>query len=301
MKKLTFVLVLILAVLCSFAQNKQITVEDIWKNRTFAPDFVPGFQSMPLSDCYTTVTRSGIDKHQFSTGEFVTTLLKSTRLSELTEGRLNIRSVDNFSFDAAEQKILLAIDVEMIYRRSSKAFHYVYDITKDTLILVADTTKGKQSFATFSPKGDKIAFVRENNLFMTDLTTGKETQITFDGKQNSIINGMADWVYEEELELSQAFVWSPDGTKIGYHRFDESQVKEFSMTLWGNLYPDEYRYKYPKPGEANSKITMFYYDLMTQKSYDLGFDKEEDCYYPRMMWTNNPNQLVVVKLNRDQT
>ena len=301
MKRIALLLVLSLSVLCSFAQNKQITVEDIWKNRTFAPDFVPGFQSMPLSDCYTTVTRSGIDKHQFSTGEFVATLLKSTRLSELTQGRLNIRSVDDFSFDAAEQKILLAIDVEMIYRRSSKAFHYVYDIAKDTLILVADTASGKQSFATFSPKGDKIAFVRDNNLFMTDLTTGKETQITFDGKQNSIINGMADWVYEEELELSQAFVWSPDGTKIVYHRFDDSQVKEFSMTLWGELYPEEYKYKYPKPGEANSKISMFYYDLITQKSYDLGFDKEEDCYYPRMMWTNIPNQLVVVKLNRDQT
>ncbi len=128
---------------------------------------------------------------------------------------------------------------------------------------------------------------------MKELNTGMEIQITTDGKQNSIINGMADWVYEEELELSQAFVWSPDGTKIGYHRFDESQVKEFSMTLWGELYPEQYKYKYPKPGEANSKIQLFYYDLNTQKSYNLGFDQNDDCYFPRMMWSEIPNQLVV--------
>lgn len=300
MKKLLF-FILLAFVSASFAQNNKITLEDIWKNGTFRADYVPGFQSMPISDCYTTVTRSGIDKHQFATGEFVATILKSTRLSELTEGKLNIRSIDDYSFDQAEQKILLATDMEMIYRRSSKAFHYVYDIAQDKLVMLADTSKGKQSFATFSPKGGKVAFVRDNNLFMTDLTSGNEIQITFDGQQNSIINGMADWVYEEELELSQAFVWSPDGTKIGYHRFDESQVKEFSMTLWGELYPESYKYKYPKPGEDNSKIQLFYYDLNTQKSYDLGFDRIEDCYYPRMMWSAIPNQLIVVKLNRDQT
>ena len=301
MKKFAFLLVLSVSTLFTFAQNKQITLEDIWKNGTFRPDYVPGFQSMPASDCYTMISRSGIDKHQFSTGDLVTTLMKSTRLSELSHGKLSIRDIDEYYFDEKEQKIMLATQQEMIYRRSSKAFFYVYDITKDTLLLVADTTKGKQSFATFSPQGDKVAFVRNNNLFITDLNTGIETQITTDGKQNNIINGMADWVYEEELELSQAFVWSPDGTKIGYHRFDESQVKEFSMTLWGELYPEQYKYKYPKPGEANSKIQLFYYDLNTQKSYDLGFDTIEDCYYPRMMWSAIPNQLVVVKLNRDQT
>ena len=111
----------------------------------------------------------------------------------------------------------------------------MYDIQKDTLIAVADTQLGKQSFATFSPQGDKVAFVRDNNLFISDLNTGKETLITTDGKYNHIINGMADWVYEEELSLAQAFAWSPDGSKIAYYRFDESEVKQFSMTLWENF------------------------------------------------------------------
>lgn len=302
MKKLTVIL-FIFAIFAGWtqAQTQQITLEDIWEKGTFRPDYVPGFQSMPLSDCYTVVSRSGIDKHLFATGELVETLMKSTRLTELTEGRINIRTVDEYSFDAQEKKILLAIEQEVIYRRSSKAFYYVYDIQKDTLIAVADTQLGKQSFATFSPQGDKVAFVRDNNLFISDLNTGKETQITTDGKYNHIINGMADWVYEEELSLAQAFAWSPDGSKIAYYRFDESEVKQFSMTLWGELYPEEYTYKYPKPGEANSKISLFYYDLNTQKSYDLGFDPNEDCYYPRIFWSAVPNQLIVMKLNRKQT
>lgn len=302
MKKLTVIL-FIFAIFAGWtqAQTQQITLEDIWEKGTFRPDYVPGFQSMPLSDCYTVVSRSGIDKHLFATGELVETLMKSTRLTELTEGRINIRTVDEYSFDAQEKKILLAVQQEVIYRRSSKAFYYVYDIQKDTLIAVADTQLGKQSFATFSPQGDKVAFVRDNNLFISDLNSGKETQITTDGKYNHIINGMADWVYEEELSLAQAFEWSPDGYKIAYYRFDESEVKQFSMTLWGELYPEEYTYKYPKPGEANSKISLFYYDLNTQKSYDLGFDPNEDCYYPRIFWSAVPNQLIVMKLNRKQT
>ena len=183
MKKLTVIL-FIFAIFVGWtqAQTQQITLEDIWEKGTFRPDYVPGFQSMPLSDCYTVVSRSGIDKHLFATGELVETLMKSTRLTELTEGRINIRTVDEYSFDAQEKKILLAIEQEVIYRRSSKAFYYVYDIQKDTLIAVADTQLGKQSFATFSPQGDKVAFVRDNNLFISDLNTGKETQITTDGK-----------------------------------------------------------------------------------------------------------------------
>ena len=136
---------------------------------------------------------------------------------------------------------------------------------------------------------------------MVNLNDMKETQLTFDGKRNQIINGMADWVYEEELSQAQYFSWSPDGQKIAYLRFDESQVKEFAMTLWGELYPDEYRYKYPKAGEDNSVVSVHIYDLTTQKTTTLDFGKDFDGYYPRIYWLPNSTDLITLTLNRHQS
>jgi dipeptidyl-peptidase-4 len=125
----------------------------------------------------------------------------------------------------------------------------VYDIKSKKLVKLS--AGGKQSFATFSPDGTKIAFVRQNNLFMVDLNTMAERQITTDGKWNNIINGMCDWVYEEEFSFAKAFFWSPDSRKIAFYTFDESKVPEYNMQMWGKLYPTDYRYKYPKAGEPN--------------------------------------------------
>jgi dipeptidyl-peptidase-4 len=194
----------------------------------------------------------------------------------------------------------LATDIEHIYRRTTKGFYYVFDIHAHSLIPVSETSAGKISFATFCDNGDKVSFVRDLNLFYLDLNTGKETQITFDGKENHILNGLPDWVHEEELDMSKTFYWSPNGKYLAYLRFDETGVKEFSMTIWGELYPEEYRYKYPKAGEDNSIVDIYVYDTENGKTSKVDIKTNEEVYYPRLFWLSNSTELMVLQLNRLQ-
>ena len=162
------------------------------------------------------------------------------------------------------------------------------------------SSKENQRLAVFSPLSDKIAFVYENNLFIKDLITDNELQVTNDGLKGSIINGGTDWVYEEELDLIQAFQWSPDEQNLAYYRFDESKVKEYEFPVYDSLYPTVYKYKYPKAGEANSVIDIFVYNLKnkTYKTMETGSDK--DIYLPRIKWTNDANLLSIMRMNRLQ-
>ncbi|HEY4798683.1 MAG TPA: DPP IV N-terminal domain-containing protein, partial [Bacteroidia bacterium] len=180
---------------------------------------------------------------------------------------------------------------------STRENYYIWERGNKKLTPISKA--GKQSLAEFSPDGSKVAFTRENNIFFIDLSTGKETQITSDGKVNNIINGSTDWVYEEEFAFDKAWYWSPDGNKIAFYRFDESNVKEFSMNKYGALYPTEYQFKYPKAGEENSKVDIFVYDLKeaSRIKIDLGNAYE---YIPRIKWTNNSNSLSVQRMNRLQ-
>ena len=203
-----------------------------------------------------------------------------------------------YTFSADEQKIVLETDREQIYRRSSRANFFVWDRKGEKLTPVSKS--GKQRYATLDAQGNKIAFVRGNNLFYNDLATGKEVQITTDGEYNKIINGATDWVYEEEFAMSSAFVWSPEGTKIAYLRFDESDVKEFTYTSYnGGLYPVYNTFKYPKAGEKNSDVTVHIYDLKTQKTVEVNVKGDKDQYIPRIKWVDD-NQLCVTRLNRHQ-
>lgn len=175
-------------------------------------------------------------------------------------------SINKYSFTKDETKILIASEIESIYRNSTKENYYIYDRTSKSITPVSEA--GKQMHGSFSPDGSKVAFVRDNNIFIKDLASGKETAVTTDGLQNSIINGYADWVYEEEFTFSKAFFWSPDNKKIAYYRFDESEVKEYMFTEYKHqLYPSEYKYKYPKAGEKNSVVTIHIYDSATSKTY----------------------------------
>lgn len=298
MKRYNCILFFCLILGSLFAQ-KEITLQDIWQAYKFMPKSVPGFHSMPNSDFYSVKEKETIEKHSFATGEKVADVLTEEQLRQASGGKLSLKDLDDYVFDAACSKMLLAFDLESIFRRSTAANYYVFDLQRQTVMPIAEPAKGKQSFAEFSADGSKVAFVRDYNLYYFDLAKEKEHQVTFDGKENNIRNGFADWVYEEELSLSKCFYWSPDGSRLAYLRFDESAVKEFSMTMWGDLYPEEYKYKYPKAGEDNSVVDIYVYDVNKDISQKLDFPRE-DCYYPRLYWLSNSVDLVVLKLNRLQ-
>lgn len=204
----------------------------------------------------------------------------------------------SYTFSADENKLVLETEREQIYRRSSKANFYVWDRKSEKLTAVSKT--GKQRYATLDAQGNKIAFVRSNNLFYKEVNSDKEIQITTDGAHNKIINGATDWVYEEEFSMSKAFAWSPEGTKIAFLRFDETMVKEFTYTSYNNeLYPIYNTFKYPKAGEKNSDVTVHIYDLTTKKTVQVQVKGDKDQYIPRIKWVDD-NQLCVTRLNRHQ-
>ncbi|GAB4187354.1 MAG: S9 family peptidase [Thermoflexibacter sp.] len=275
-----------------FAQKK-ITLSDIFERGTFRAQSVAGVNWMNDGKFYSAQEGNDIVKYDVTTGQKVATIVSGADLAPAID-------FVAYEFSADEKQILFMTSFESIYRRSFKANYYVYDLTTKQLKQLSKG--GKQSYATFSPDGSKVAFCRDNNLFFVDLQSNKETQITTDGKWNFIINGSADWVYEEEFSFAKAFFWSPDGQKIAFYTFDESKVKEYNMQMWknGKLYPEDYKFKYPKAGEANSEITISIYDLKSEKSVKVDIGTEKDIYIPRIKWTNDSNILAVLRMNRLQ-
>ena len=282
-----------------FGQDKKITVERIWNDFYFYPRGVAGYTAMPKSDYYTVVKRGGIERYSFATGEMVDMLLSNADLTRLSDGAVNMGSVSSYKFTSDESKIVLAIDEESIWRRSTLAYYYVYDIAAQTLTRVAGT-ETKLHFAELTEDGTKVLFARDCDLFYQDMATGKITQITHDGKPNAILNGYADWVYEEELDMSGAASWSPDGTKIAFLRFDESRVKEYNFALYDDLYPTDFKYKYPKAGEDNSLVDVCIYDVATGSLTKVDLGDNTNCYFPRVYWMPNSRDAIILKLNRHQ-
>ena len=297
--------VLLLAIqVAGFAQaeKRSITLEDIYKNRKFSSRPVSRLQSMNDGDHYVQLKKDSLNTYEYATGKYSHTLVTSKKL--VPAGDTVPIEMGSFEFSNDETKILFATDDEPIYRRSSKSSYFIYDLKTEKLCPLSKN--GKQRLATFSPDGSGVAFVRDNNLFIADLKnlSGQglpaETQITPDGKVNEIINGATDWVYEEEFEFSKAFCWSPDGSKLAFYRFDESRVKEYQLTYYGDLYPEQYKYKYPKAGEDNSVIGILVYDLASKKTIPVDIGKETDIYIPRIKWTENANTLALYRMNRHQ-
>jgi dipeptidyl-peptidase 4 len=285
----------------SLAQGpkKNLTLEEIYLKSPFRPEAVSGLESMKDGIHYT-VKEAGNNKtyivrYEYKTGKKKDVVLSSDDL--VIPGSKESVSIDSYSFSADESKILIASESESIYRRSWKASYYIYE--RKTKKLRKLSEGDKVMYATFSPDGNMIAYVRNNNLIVMDLRTNTETQVTSDGVFNKIINGAVDWVYEEEFALSRGFEWSPDGTKIAFYRFDESEVKEFSFTTWGELYPGEYRYKYPKAGEKNSTVTVHVYDLRSKSTRKMATRGDME-YIPRIKWTLIPNLLSIQLMNRHQ-
>lgn len=275
---------------------KDITNEDIWKSGKFFPKTYSDVIPLKDGEHYLVSEDEGLIAYSYKTGSKSSTLVEADKL--IPEGQTKSIDFTDFELNADETKVLFATETEYIYRRSSKSNYYIWDIKTQKLTELSNG--GKQRLAGFSPDGKMVAFVRDNNLFTKDLTNGKELQITKDGLQNSIINGATDWVYEEEFSFSRAYFWSPDGSKIAFYKFDESKVKQYTITNYGALYPEQYQYKYPKAGEDNSIVNIYVCDAKTGFTKKMDIGDETDQYIPRIKWTNNSNLLSIQRMNRLQ-
>jgi dipeptidyl-peptidase-4 len=279
-----------------FAQEKQITLEEIWDG-TFSQEGLKSLESLNNGTEYIVLNQdkrnatSSIDVYDYKSGEKKASLLNSADLEEISK-------FQGYELSANEAKILLGTQMDQIYRHSSKGIFYVYDIASKSLQKLSEN---KIQEPTFSPDASMVAYVFDNNLYIKTLATGEEIQITADGKKNEIINGVTDWVYEEEFAFVRAFDWNKTGTKIAYLRFDETNVPEFSMSIYGeDLYPKTSTFKYPKAGEENSVVSLQIYDLKSANSSQVELGNYKDFYIPRIDWTNDAKILSVQVLNRHQ-
>jgi len=291
--------VLLFVVLCFFttiitAQKKIVSIEEIYGG-AFRTERMEVLRSLNNGNQYTVLNydntdgSTSVDRYDYETLEKVGTIVSSNDLTE-------IANFSSYDFSADESKMVLATQVEPIFRRSTLGIFYVYDIAGKKLTKIADT---KIQEPLLSPNGNQVAYVAENNLYLFDIASGKSVQITTDGVRNKIINGVTDWVYEEEFAFVRAFDWNSDGTKIAFLRFDETEVPEFSMEVYGEeLYPWPYVFKYPKAGEENAKVSLHLFDVETRNTEMV--DLEGAYYIPRIQWMNHPDKLSVQTLNRHQ-
>lgn len=278
------------------AQEKQITLEEIWDG-TFSQERLEALRSLNNGTEYIVLNQdretgnSSIDVYDYRNGTKQGSLVNSADLEEISR-------FQGYELSDNEKKVLLGTEVEQIYRRSSRGIYYVYDITSKTLTKVSDD---KIQEPSFSPDGSKVAYVYNNNIFIKDLGTGQETRVTTDGKKNEVINGITDWVYEEEFGFVKAFEWNSTGDYIAFLRFDEINVPEFSMDIFGDeLYPGASTFKYPKAGEENAEVSLHIYSLKSGNSREVNVGDYEDFYIPRIKWTNEPAVLSAQVLNRHQ-
>lgn len=271
-----------------------ITVDLIYNKYRFVPYSVNGYKSLSDGTHYSILEESRkIVVHDYQTGKESTVIFDAQPFKEQI-----MNSIDDYEFSNDENKILLVTDIKQIFRYSYKAKHYIYDVQSDNIRTLSGYEYERQ--ATFSPDGNRVAYVYQNNLFYYDLIQDTTIQVTFDGKINSIINGVPDWVYEEEFGFTQAFYWSPDSKKLGFMRFDESQVKQYDIKIYNGLYPENYQYKYPKAGEDNSIVTVKVYDTESKKTITVDTGSETDQYIPRIKWTASKDLLGIIRLNRLQ-
>ncbi|MCF4100859.1 S9 family peptidase [Gillisia sp. M10.2A] len=279
-----------------FAQEKQITLNEIW-NGTFSQQRLESLNSLNNGTEYIVLNQdrdagtTSIDVYDYKSGEKQGSLLKSSDLDQ-------INRFQSYELSANEDKILLSTEGEQIYRRSSRSIYYIYDVASKKLTKLSEN---KVQEPAFSPDASKVAYVYDNNLYIKDLESGKETQITTDGKKNKVINGITDWVYEEEFAFVKAFEWNANGTTVAFLKFNEADVPEFSMDIYGqDLYPGASTFKYPKAGEANAIVSLNMYDLKSDSSKEITLGNYTDFYIPRIKWTNETDVLSVQVLNRHQ-
>ena len=283
----------LLAINTVLAQDKEVSVAAIYDG-TFRTEGMDVLRSRNNGTQYTLLNYDRVNKIQtIDLYEYETLEKTATLLS--TEDLEGISYMSSYTFSADESKVLLATDLTPIYRRSTLGSYFVYDFNDKSLIKIADVGIQEPSL---SPDGSKVAYGYENNIYLFDLKTKQTEQLTFDGEKNRIINGITDWVYEEEFGFVRAFEWSPEGTHIAFLRFDETEVPEYSMPIYGeDLYPTLQTFKYPKAGENNAVVSLHLMELEGVKTATIPVDA---YYIPRIKWKNNPDELAFQTFNRHQ-
>ena len=289
-------LFLFLLITLSATAQQKITLEEIWGG-AFRTQGMDELQSMKNTNQYTVLnfdrtSRSmQIDLYDFATLKKVNTFIDTKNFPELP-------SIDSYTFDKSENLILIACNSDQIFRHSFVADYYLFDIKSKKLSKLLDF---KIQEPVFSPDGKKIAFAKENNLFIYTIDNQNVVQITNDGLKNHIINGITDWVYEEEFAFVRAFDWNATSDKIAFIRFDETEVPEFTMDVYNQgLYPVQQTFKYPKAGEKNALVSLHIYDVIAKKAIKINLDNYTDFYIPRIKWTNDANALSAQIINRHQ-
>ena len=303
MKKLSILFMLCFCVLMGFAQN--VTLEDVAYG-TYRAEGIYGIKPMLDGEHYTRISKDGtqIVKYSFKTGKEVEVIfdVKTARDCKL-------KGFDDYIMSPDESRILIQTQTRQIYRRSFTAEYYIFNVRNNTIERLS--ANGPQQVPLFSPDGNQIAFVRNNNIYLVKLMfNNSESQVTKDGEYNKVLNGIPDWVYEEEFAFNRAFDFSADSKMIAFIRFDESEVPEFSFPLYKGLrpamenftvYPGAYSYKYPMPGIDNSKVSVHTYDIKSKVTRKMDLPLDADGYIPRIQFTKNENALAIMTLNRHQS
>jgi dipeptidyl-peptidase-4 len=290
-------LIACLFILTATAQKKSISLDQIWDS-SFRTQGMTALHSMNNGQQYSVLNfdrssrSTSVDLYDYKTLSKVKTLATSQTMDA-------IPYFTNYTFSDDESQVILETDTEPIFRYSVLGLYYAYNIQSKSLQKISEY---KIQEPTFSPDGTKVAYGRENNLYIKDLVSGTTKQITFDGEKNKIINGITDWVYEEEFAFVRAFEWNAASNKIAFIRFDETNVPEFSMDIYGtDLYQTQEVFKYPKAGETNATVSLHFYDLSTDTISSVALSKVyNDFYIPRIKWTNDPNVLSAQYMNRHQ-
>ena len=287
----------------AFAMSQQLTIEDINAGQYYARS-IRGVTPMNDGEHYTQLSPDNkrIVKYSYKTGKEVGVIFDVETAREC-----DLEKIQGYIFSPDEKRILIETEREPIYRRSYSSVYHLYSVKNNKL---SELTEGKIRIPVFSPDGNLIAFVRDNNIFLIKLLYGgSESQITKDGEINKVINGAPDWVYEEEFGYNSALTFSPDNKMIAYVRWDESNVKSFEFPMYkGDCpaymqyaeYPGKYTYKYPVAGEDNSKVSVKTFDIFSTVTRTMQLPIEDDAYIPRIRFTNNPEQLAIMTINRHQ-
>ena len=303
MRRIMLSALMMLVGMASLAGEK-LTLEEITSG-VFRQDYMQAVRPMADGETYSQISDDGkqVVTYSFRTGKQVSVLFDAA-----TARGAQIGSVDNYIMSPDGKRMLIQTQTESIYRHSFTAVFYIYDIRNNKLVPLSDG--GPQQTPVFSPDGNQIAFVRQNNIYLVKLLyDNAESQVTKDGKWNEVINGIPDWVYEEEFSTNSSMVFSADSKQIVWIRYDESAVKQYSMQLFKGLaperkefaeYPGDYTYKYPVPGQVNSKVSVLSYDIQSHQTRKIDLPIDADGYIPRIKATSDPTKIAIFTMNRHQ-